>query len=458
MNTEIKYLLVMLTGITFFALVLFNISYFEPGLDAITGRAYVNATGGQTSTLNIYREMCIWQGYYGNLSRESNVTSTSFNGTFTNVSHLDLFFPRCYISEFYISTLDDINLDQAVPAAPSDIDNFIGAIPFPELSASAIYNETHVFEVRGNNLTLNSVRTNSYEGDYYIGVMKQGSSLIFVGTIGKGRSFNDKEIDYQIFLPSPVGTETAYNFFLDSYDWCEEPVLYPIDPVEANEGDLVTVEPYAVDPTNESLHFNYSYGFNPDGRWQTGYFDEGFYRINVTVCDDYGFCDSGFFNVTIRHVKHCGDNYCEGDETCSTCKKDCCRPSGGGGGGGGGGSGREDSESVIDPSEYNITRPEKEPEKDYDYDAGSETKQKNKSGLIFPKPIDIPKILKKTGITGMAADAGYKITTRDAVHILRNIILFIILLLLAVMAYLYYRDRKKKNLKKSQEDNFFYRP
>ena len=51
--------------------------------------------------------------------------------------------------------------------------------------------------------------------------------------------------------------------------------------------------------------------------------------------ENYGI---GFYNFGVYGVAECGNNFCESNESCSSCSQDCGSCPGGGGGGGGGSS------------------------------------------------------------------------------------------------------------------------
>src|SRR3989344_799582 len=55
--------------------------------------------------------------------------------------------------------------------------------------------------------------------------------------------------------------------------------------LRAQETDMVTVAPEAIDPDNDSIIYAYSRPLNEKGQWQTGYDDAGEYLITVTASD-----------------------------------------------------------------------------------------------------------------------------------------------------------------------------
>ena len=55
--------------------------------------------------------------------------------------------------------------------------------------------------------------------------------------------------------------------------------------LRAQETDMVTVAPEAIDLDNDSIIYTYSRPLNENGQWQTGYDDEGEYLITITASD-----------------------------------------------------------------------------------------------------------------------------------------------------------------------------
>ncbi|MEK6863215.1 MAG: PKD domain-containing protein [Nanoarchaeota archaeon] len=56
--------------------------------------------------------------------------------------------------------------------------------------------------------------------------------------------------------------------------------------LRAQETDMVTVAPEAIDPDNDSIIYTYSRPLNEKGEWKTGYDDEGEYLITITASDE----------------------------------------------------------------------------------------------------------------------------------------------------------------------------
>ncbi|MFH1440653.1 MAG: hypothetical protein ABIH18_01220, partial [Candidatus Omnitrophota bacterium] len=63
------------------------------------------------------------------------------------------------------------------------------------------------------------------------------------------------------------------------------PVLEPIPEITANEGDLVVITPNATDADGDPITYYYSAPFDTQGKWLTGYEDQGDYDIRVSASD-----------------------------------------------------------------------------------------------------------------------------------------------------------------------------
>ncbi|MFH1506545.1 MAG: hypothetical protein ABIE94_06185 [archaeon] len=55
--------------------------------------------------------------------------------------------------------------------------------------------------------------------------------------------------------------------------------------IEGQEGDLIDINPQAIDPDGDSITFDYSEPFNKNGLWQTKEGDEGKYLITIVASD-----------------------------------------------------------------------------------------------------------------------------------------------------------------------------
>jgi RHS repeat-associated protein len=74
------------------------------------------------------------------------------------------------------------------------------------------------------------------------------------------------------------------------------PVLNPISPITANEGDLVTVTPIVSDPDGDAVTLYYSAPLDSSGKWLTDYDDAGTHTATITASDA---TDTVQQNVTI---------------------------------------------------------------------------------------------------------------------------------------------------------------
>ena len=266
----------------------------------------VTVTGGQVQRVDLQMKMHVWQGFYGSMSEETNVINVTFSGIETNVSFMNLSLAKCYASELYATTLPSINWGTIEIGNASMVNSYIGHMAW-HLNATNVFTTNHSFNVYGTNLTLPSAQMNSQSGDYYVGVLKQGSTPIFVTNLEAGSSFNGVNVDYEIMLPASISSTETYNFFLDPTDDCDCPVLNFIDNITANESDLIWINATATDPNGDNLTFNFSSPFNTTGYWQTDYEDAGVYVINVSVMDTDNNTDSQLVYVTVNDGVPTGD-------------------------------------------------------------------------------------------------------------------------------------------------------
>jgi len=175
---------------------------------------------GNVTDQNQEIKMQVWQGYYGNINT-SGVNQFIFDGGDSNVLDQDINL-QCTTERFYVTTLNSIDWDNLSVGTTQLVDDFINGVPIDLLSANKIFNLTHMFNVNGNVLTLNSTKTISLSEEYYIGILEYNNTPIFISEIKNGTSFANDSIEYQIMLPSPVYETTTYNLFLDpaTCDYC----------------------------------------------------------------------------------------------------------------------------------------------------------------------------------------------------------------------------------------------
>lgn len=90
------------------------------------------------------------------------------------------------------------------------------------------------------------------------------------------------------------------------------PVLQKINDINVEEGQVVEINPVAIDPEGEPLSFEYS-GWMTSNTYQTGYDDQGEHVVTVTVSDGV-YTDSQDVNVIVEDVNR---------EPVFTCLVDC---------------------------------------------------------------------------------------------------------------------------------------
>jgi len=91
--------------------------------------------------------------------------------------------------------------------------------------------------------------------------------------------------EYLINVTASDGAKnTTQQVLLVVNDVNEAPSMI-IDDVEANEGQLVTLEPEVTDANNDKIKLKFSKPFDKKGEWQTTYADAGEYNITVTASD-----------------------------------------------------------------------------------------------------------------------------------------------------------------------------
>jgi hypothetical protein len=324
--------------------------------------AKIIAQGGKVTQLNFNTpEYNYWYGLYGNFieTEEQNYIDI------TNNEHIINFNPkllRCNNSTLYITTSNNINWNNLIPAHPNDINNFLNIIPTNSQSGNNIFNEMNYFKVINNNYLLYSTKTNTVDDFFIQGLLKQNNNLVFVMNINLNkRSFNNELIDYQIMLPKPINENIRYYFFLDPNDIIRcnitkeiippeylIPYIEPIPNIETYVGVPFTLNIKALYPyikTNES--FNLYFKTIPTLSWfkiETTYNptqDTFFGIINFTPINTI----KGTHNITIIATDHnnntitqnislrigyCGDKDATGNpicdvryENCENCPEDC---------------------------------------------------------------------------------------------------------------------------------------
>jgi len=304
------------------------------------------AKGGNVTAVNLeWSEGNIaWTGLYGNLG--SGDTTVSFTGAEGVVQRVDIGCQRCFTTELYASNAQVIDWDNLEVLTPSEFGTYLNVSPYSKYSPINIFTEQRSFFVGNNPMTLYSTTTNSATGRYDMGILKQGSTIVYVTHLnGGGIGFDGTPVDYQILLPVTVGTANPFHFTLDPSDPCNRlPSFsglgdiegYVNEPVEEQftasdldrDGLTLDMEPFY---SFLNLRFkysralgyyrgNFSFTTSQIGEWHTNFLlSDNTGTVTQRVDFTIGYCgnmDSG------------GSPRCEGRyEDCENCPQDCgpCR-------------------------------------------------------------------------------------------------------------------------------------
>ena len=79
------------------------------------------------------------------------------------------------------------------------------------------------------------------------------------------------------------------------------PVLSYLADITVKEGNLITIEPYAVDPDGDPVTYSFDAPFDASGKWQTDHHSAGTYNITVTASDGL-LSDGQVVDVTVLDV------------------------------------------------------------------------------------------------------------------------------------------------------------
>lgn len=82
-----------------------------------------------------------------------------------------------------------------------------------------------------------------------------------------------------------TGLKDTQNLIINVQNVNRAPVLNTIPDITANEGDLVTISPVAIDADNDAITFYYDSPIDTTGKWLTGYNDSGIYNVTITASD-----------------------------------------------------------------------------------------------------------------------------------------------------------------------------
>ncbi|MBT3407411.1 hypothetical protein HN415_01875 [Candidatus Woesearchaeota archaeon] len=310
----------------------------------------ITSQGGNVTNVGISPTASTnWRGIYGNLSNLSSMRLISYTSFDQEIKSQDLNLWECYDTEIYASTLNSISWAFVEPALPSDIDNFLSISNASPISGTNVFTTIKNFSVNGRLMPLYSTTTRSNSGEYDLGILKQGSYLIFVTHPSSlAISFNDVKADFQMMFPKLLGVDITYNFFNDPWDSAtcgifEIPNSAPsltLGDISGYFGQELEVTFSAIDPENDWLtlisrpyldFINIQFVYNR----QTNEFD-GIIRYTPRIKGDWhtNFVLSDGINEISQRVEFsvawCGNTDSAGNprcdsryETCETCAQDC---------------------------------------------------------------------------------------------------------------------------------------
>jgi hypothetical protein len=92
--------------------------------------------------------------------------------------------------------------------------------------------------------------------------------------------------EHVITITADDGTsETTEDVTITVLNTNRAPVIEEIDPVSANEGETITIEPEISDPDGDDVEVTFSEPFDEDGEWETEIGDAGNYMVQVRATD-----------------------------------------------------------------------------------------------------------------------------------------------------------------------------
>ena len=237
-----------------------------------------------------------WHGVFGNVSSQNDRTSVYLQN---EVEQFNPAVIKCHDYPLYATTLEEISWENVVPANRMDIDNHLAVSSEDPLSGTNVFDKKKVFNINNNKKELPAVRTESGEGGFYTGALKQGDTLIFVTNITKGKeAFNGQLAEFQMMLPS---TASEYNFFLDetaSISACNKPPFFTDfrvkDKLVQEEDAYIKVwweDPKKLPVTVSSSISDARITYPEDNmaiiNWSPGPMDAGYKNVTVTLTDIY---------------------------------------------------------------------------------------------------------------------------------------------------------------------------
>jgi len=304
---------------------------------------YIVGIGGNVTRLDLSAGAteAQWFGLYGDLS-ETGLSSISLGTGSADITRMNILNPMCFESEVYATTLDTIDWNNVEPATPADVDAYLGVSAFNMFSGTRVFTATTMFVVNNQIMQLPSTRTYSVQGSYDLGVLKSGSTPIFVTQpTATGRAFDGTSVHYQLMLPVQSGAIARYYFFWDPSDPCNRPpVLSSIGELEGYIGKNLYQTFYATDPDDDRLTMSIQpdYGFlNLRFVQEVGRYlgsinftprgsDLGTWPVTFTVSDGFNQDkEQVFFNIGFcGDIDSGGDTKCQSRfEDCETCSEDC---------------------------------------------------------------------------------------------------------------------------------------
>jgi len=262
----------------------------------------VISRGGQVTQVDVnLQKYRFWHGVYGNmsLSGSENITVET-NGT-GQIYMTDIEIGKCFNTEIYAST-GPINWSNLSPALPSMIDNYLGLAPGDYQSGTRVFTNTTFFNITDIGMLLNSTRLNSVNGTYDLGLLTDGTNIIFVTRPQPGAlGFDGNNVDIQMMLPAPYDQNVTYQFSPDPWDSddCNYTSRHGFTAVLHDNGSITLYweEDYA---NSYKIYVTYDLdvGFNFGSPAATGITQTQWTDINATGNSDKFYKYSSIYGVT----------------------------------------------------------------------------------------------------------------------------------------------------------------
>ncbi len=227
-----KIVVAVLILLSFLSVILIFLMLFPQ----LSGHVVSTGHGGQAYTLSLHLTPSIWHGYYGLVGANGLYDNLTFNGAEATVEGKDLKLDQCYQSPLYASTLSVINWNLVTAGNYTTVNTFIGISDGSPVSAKYVFYDNATFLVNGNTLLLSAAKMHALSGTYFVGLLQQGATPIYVTPIIRGISFTNTTVDYQMVLPSPPTHNLTYFFYLDPKNPCTQPPTNPTYPTGPSPG------------------------------------------------------------------------------------------------------------------------------------------------------------------------------------------------------------------------------